>query len=277
MSSETARWLIVALLAVVAIGVSASALDATLSTEPEDAIDVDYASIPIGKEDAANVRSEIERHTGDGESDNPSDASDPSSQPGDQPESGAAAEMDGEGDDAGTGAGDEAGMGAGDEAGTGAGGGTGSGSESEDSVLERLIELLVSVLRALIVVLLSVGAIGLAVRYRDRLFGLLDDDGSTSGTAGRRGPHAWLDGTPHNPVDQAWVDLVERLDLAEPEAMTPAECATTAVESGFDREAVETLTETFEEIRYGGRPVTPERIGRAWRSARRLTNGSEVR
>lgn len=66
-----------------------------------------------------------------------------------------------------------------------------------------------------------------------------------------------------NAVYRAWAEMVDALDVGDPETTTPQEFATHAVEAGMDRSAVEDLTRLFDEVRYGDRPVTDARERRA--------------
>lgn len=73
-----------------------------------------------------------------------------------------------------------------------------------------------------------------------------------------------------NEVYAAWVEMTEHLSVAHPESSTPAEFATAAVEAGMGAEDVEELTGLFEEVRYGDYDVTPEREERAVAALRRI-------
>ncbi|QLG63868.1 DUF4129 domain-containing protein [Halorarum salinum] len=66
-----------------------------------------------------------------------------------------------------------------------------------------------------------------------------------------------------NEVYRAWSEMTGRLDVENPAAATPAEFAAAAVEAGMDRGDVTELTAVFEEVRYGGAEPTPEREARA--------------
>ncbi|MFC7319161.1 DUF4129 domain-containing protein [Halomarina halobia] len=52
----------IALVCVVAVGVSATTLDSSLSSDPEEVIDLDYDRIPLGQEQAREVKEEVERN-----------------------------------------------------------------------------------------------------------------------------------------------------------------------------------------------------------------------
>lgn len=66
-----------------------------------------------------------------------------------------------------------------------------------------------------------------------------------------------------NAVFRAWRDMTAHLDIASPETTTPAEFATAARDAGMQAQHVDTLTDLFREVRYGGQPVTEERERRA--------------
>jgi len=57
--------------------------------------------------------------------------------------------------------------------------------------------------------------------------------------------------------------MAERGDVAIDSGMTPAECADRLGAEGFDRDAVEELTELFQRVRYGSAVTTTERVERA--------------
>lgn len=73
-----------------------------------------------------------------------------------------------------------------------------------------------------------------------------------------------------NEVYTAWKEMVDAVDLRSPETSTPAEFAAAATDAGMDRRHVETLTDVFEEVRYGGRDVTDAREARAVEALRRI-------
>ncbi|MFB6154504.1 MAG: DUF4129 domain-containing protein [Haloferacaceae archaeon] len=73
-----------------------------------------------------------------------------------------------------------------------------------------------------------------------------------------------------NEVYRAWVEMTRHLDVPNPEASTPSEFATAAVDAGMAREDVDDLTAVFEEVRYGGAAPTAERERRAVEALRRI-------
>ena len=112
------------------------------------------------------------------------------------------------------------------------------------------------------------GGIG-ALTERRRANGPSSDDG------GRSRPE-WPRGDPDEAVARAWIDLVERADVADPVARTPAEVHRTAVEAGLDPDAVATLTEAFRAARYGEEPTAESRRTAVRRARRALADEGEV-
>lgn len=71
-------------------------------------------------------------------------------------------------------------------------------------------------------------------------------------------------------VVDAFDRMTDRLPISNSEARTPAELADAAVERGWPSGPVETLTDLFQEVRYGGRADDTERTGRAASALARL-------
>lgn len=213
--------LVVAVLCITAIGVSATTLDSSLSTEPDEEIDT-YEILPIGQDDAAELQQEMEG------SDDGSDGDDSSSQS--QQQSSTSRE-------------EETGM-----------------SSSPPSLLDRLLDFLLGILRFLLAVgvILALGALG--YRYRDRIVDAFWDQlQPTDDPADVQYERtSWPDGSPSNPVERAWLALVKKVDPERPAVMTPSECAAEARRMGFDAAPVETITNAFERVEYGGIPPSEE-------------------
>lgn len=74
-------------------------------------------------------------------------------------------------------------------------------------------------------------------------------------------------------VEDAWRRLVASLPLRRPSVRTPRECAAIAIDAGRPREPVETLTEAFEAVRYGGAARTPARLERVRAAYERVREG----
>lgn len=216
--------LVVAVLCITAIGVSATTLDSSLSTDPDEEIDT-YEILPIGQDDAAEIEQQME---GSEDADDGSDGEDASSQS--QEQSSASRE-------------EATGM-----------------SASPPSLLDRLLDFLLGILRFLLAVgvVLALGALG--YRYRDRIadafWGLLQPTDDPADLQYERS--AWPEASPSNAVERAWLTLMETVDPERPEVMTPSECAAEARRAGLDAAPVETITTAFERVEYGGVPPSEE-------------------
>lgn len=73
-----------------------------------------------------------------------------------------------------------------------------------------------------------------------------------------------------NEVFRAWKEMIEQLDVDDPETTTPREFEQLAVEAGMDRGDVGQLTRLFETVRYGGATPTEDREQRAVSVLRRI-------
>ena len=236
----------VAACCLVAVGTAATTMDSSVTTEPEEAVQFDRSALPVGARDGVGqLRRQVSADDRGGASDHASavDGSHRERQPASKPK---AAES-----------GDPRRMSASEsEQQERRGGGGGDGPrEAAESLLERLLELLRSLLAYLLAVfgLLALG--GAAYLLRDRLGG---DDGRAGDDAVTLG-----DPAPRNDVSRAWYEMVERVGLADRHDLTPDEHAERAVDRGIDHEAAAALTRAFEEVRYGDAPVTDERRRRA--------------
>lgn len=268
MTTSRAVPLLVALLCVTAIGVSATTLDSTLTTDPDEEIDPDYELLPIGQDEAFDLQQQLE---GDAE---PSDTDETEPTPGEGDETTEPEESSEQADEESAPDGDEGGDGGSSDAGTGSGTevGTGTGPATPD-LLDRLLALLLAALRVLVPLLAILTLVALAVRYRDRLAavlaGLLADDEPVETRADP--VETWPVASPSNPVDRAWLAMARQVDPDRPAVMTPSEFAAAAVDAGLDAEGVSAITEAFERVHYGGRPPSAERE-RAEAGLRRLQN-----
>lgn len=73
-----------------------------------------------------------------------------------------------------------------------------------------------------------------------------------------------------NEVYRAWRGMTEALEIDRPASATPTEFAAAAIEAGVDEEPVSELTEVFERVRYGGADPTDDRERRAAAALRRI-------
>jgi len=257
MNRETGAWLAVALLSISAMGVSATTLESTMATDANDVIDLDYDQVPIGQDTASNVLDEIE---GDQREAEP--ASSMKANPGEQRDSTSSKPAESQSQQQ-----QQKQEHRQDE--------SAETGPVMPSLLDRLLALLTALLPYLLALAAVLGAVGLAVRYRDRLLAAFEDPDETGDTDGATPADSTdpLEGSPAHAVERAWLGMVRHLDLDRPGTMTTSECASAAIEAGLDREAVARLTETYEEVRYGGRPVTDQREEAAEQSRDRLDVG----
>ena len=226
--------LLIAVLCITAIGVSATTLETSLSTDPDEEINPSWEKLPIGQDDAYTIQQEME-------------SGDETSEDGSSDESSASSQQDQAAQS------EESNAGGVSESSTGAG-------ASPPSLLDRLISFLVALLRFLVALAVLLGAAALAYRYRERLedalWGLLEP--SDDPAAVEYTEESWPDGSPSNAVERAWVALVREVDPERPALMTPSECAAAAREAGLDSGAAETITDAFERVEYGGVPASDE-------------------
>lgn len=262
-----------------AAGMASTTLASSLTEDPDDVVDVDYSELPIGKDEGNSVRGAVqngERQSQNGGSDR-EDVSDPqgkSEKQGDSSKQSAADDSQNEPPDDGSGSDD--GNQLGGSGGDSDSGGTGSegsgGGTGPPSILQQLWLLLEGLLPWLLLLVV----LALAYRYRRTLLALVLAVAAAVGdrTDGRsRTDTRWPSEPPSNDVHRAWLSMVDRLDIDEPQTRSPSECASAAVDANMDPTAVQTLTNVFEEVRYGEKPVTDERRQRARDGLRRLQGG----
>jgi hypothetical protein len=252
-----------AVVVIAAVGLSASTLASSMSTDPSDAVDVEWDALPLGDDSQADIQSAAEnvdeqyRRSGAGTSRGGGDAQQQESQSGDGSAQGRQA--------------DEA---SGDR--EFRGGSVGDGGARADSADQQGPEQAgqsrsdngsdlgpTGWPRALLVALaLLLVAVVLAYRYRERL---------RRAVRGPDDPAAEpLAPAPENDVERAWVELVRRAGIDRPRTRTPRDCARRAVETGFDPSHVERLRRTFEDVRYGTHPPTDEQARVARETLARL-------
>lgn len=97
-----------------------------------------------------------------------------------------------------------------------------------------------------------------------------------TGEGDRDGPAVDVTDVPQsNAVYRAWREMATRAVDGDA-TVTASEVARAAVRSGLDRDAVATLTDLFEEVRYGDRAATDERERRAKAALRAIEDGREA-
>lgn len=248
---------VVAVLCVVAFGTAATTLDSSLSSEPGDLVDPDYGGLPFEEEDVAELRKALEssdseesdskttKPAGQGQSEQQ-----PQGGPGGDPRPAESTQPDERGSSSGQG-------------------------PAERSLLDRLLAFLLSLWPLLVVLVVA----ALAYRYRDRIRALLAALVGGIGGPGRTrsdGPDPWESVEPDNDVERAWLTMVRAAGLSRPWTKTPGECAEEAVSSGLDPEGVRTITDVYEEVRYGGAAPTDGHERRAREGLGRLDVGRAV-
>ena len=85
-------------------------------------------------------------------------------------------------------------------------------------------------------------------------------------------PRVVLDTDSENDVYVSWSRMIERAGIDDIRTKTPSEIADEAKEAGLNPEAVDELTDVFEEVRYGEGEPTREQKERAKRAFERIEN-----
>jgi hypothetical protein len=260
MNRDTLLSVGVTLSCVLLLVVASSTLASTVSTSPSEAVTLDYESLPVDGEDVATLSQEFKRDPSGSEMrESASDAGQ-----GDAPrqtERAAAAAAESESSKSQSAQSKSAQSKSATSQSTKqnqAGGGRPVPPDLLDRLL-RLLEALLSLLVELVPVAAAAAVLGLAIRYRRRLlarFGASTGRGS-GGEDGVPGPP-----NPANDVEAAWYEMVRIVGLEDRTALTPREKSAVAREES-DAEAVATLTRLFEEVTYGGEPITEDRRRRA--------------
>ena len=245
MNRERVVSVVVAVACIASMGVASTTLESSLASNPDDAIELDYDSLPIGREDAKEVKQDVQQNEENGQpqsqSSSASSSSSVSSSSSDSSSASASA----------------------------------ASSSSEQSLLDMLIALLEALLPYLVgaFVVLAVG--GLGYRYRRRLvapfLALVDGSGGGGGDDER----AAVEWQPRDDVERAWLELVQTAGVDRPQSKTPAECADDVVAAGYDPEPVHRLRRAFEDVRYGEQTPTDDLRERVAQSRRRLGLGGK--
>ena len=226
--------LVVTLLALSTLGIAATTLETTVTTDPDEAIDPPWEALPISQETAAAIQSEMTAGgaTSDGDA----------------------------ADAAGGGRTDRAASGAASSA--SGGDRTASGTTAAaptQSLLDRLLAMLATVLRIVLGIVVVGGVAGFAYRYRGQYRSLFGREfGTDTPAAHPSAAVSWPPSEPTTAVDRAWVHLVGRLDPDRPETVTPTDCRQLAQRAGLESTAVEAITTAFERVHYGGRSPESE-------------------
>lgn len=235
-----------------------------MRTNPDDVINFRWEQLPVGQDSAKDLKDEMESNerSQDGTTGQKRQAGDRNQQQGGGGDQSGTSGISQEPDPR------EMGLGPGEAR---------SVIEGRQDLLSRLLDLLPYILMALVALVV----LSLMYRYRERLWALVllpvglimavvpGRSGSRRGGGGR--PMKSYD--PQNEVEHAWYEMVKRLDIDDIQSRTPGEIARRAIETGMEPGAVETLTQTFQDIRYGGHPVSDGHRDRAREGMRKLGLG----
>ncbi|WP_416841691.1 DUF4129 domain-containing protein [Haloferax sp. DFSO52] len=266
MNKDRALTLALALVCLFVVGSAAGSLESAVDSSPSEAIDLDYASLPIDKGQASDIKREYQSMTDDPQ------ATPEETNQGSSDEVEPSSKSNGDGDDSSSSSSSKTEQ------------SSGSGSEDPKNTLEQLLDALLAFLSTLVtylVALVALVALAVSVRYRDEIatrvspvFGRLRSSTADEYDSDDSRPPA----TPQNEVAEAWYEMVQRLKLDGEGPLTPRERAALARRNGADANTVWSLTELFEEVTYGGAPVTEDRRQRARQyldRVRRLDRGGD--
>ena len=266
MKLHTVTTVLVVCSCIAAVGVASTTLETTFETTPDEAVDLDYETVPISPDDAGKLKRAMTQSDEGAERNRPA-AGEGGGEPRANPGAGEANRQqsrpaDGERRDqrADPSDGDRS-SGASESSSDDGSGGT----STDESLLDELLDLLATWLPSLVVLGVLTAAAVLLFRHRDRIVRLL----ATPATE-REGAAAPREPEPRNAVERAWVSVLAAADVDDPWRRTTAECAAAAVESGLDPDGVERLRRVFEEVRYGGGEVTAARRRRMERGLSQL-------
>lgn len=282
MKSHRTRLLTLCVLAccLFAVASTASTLDESVSTDPSDAIDPDWETLPIGKEQASELRERTQSEPADAGTPSAETAADSGSEMEEESESSdGSSQSSAEGGTGDANSGGQSGASEGGAAGGqngGSDGGAAGGQNGESggdtkvvtaSLLARLLELLGPLLLGLLV--LAVVGGGMAVLRRLRPDESVTADENPGGLSRAVGSPS-----PSNGVSRAWFELLRRYGVDDEHQLTPRERAELAIERGADPDSVRALTELFERTRYGDAAVTDGAHDRAADLFEQATAGS---
>lgn len=238
-----------AVVLVLALGVSAGAMDGAVTTDPDEAIDLDSRLLPVGMDTVGELKREVLRSD-----DTPPETGETDDRAVDSGQTG----PEQLGKDAGDGT-EETNSQAGDE-----GVGTSPVIDWWQWLLRNLLYL-----GLILVVLGGVVVAGVTVdRNRDRLSALLALLFARLGLVSTEIPDAEPTAVTTPPdcpdeVSKAWYEMVCCLGLEGDCSKTPGECAQAAIDAGHDPAVVQLLTDAYQCVRYGGEPVTDELVTQA--------------
>jgi len=263
-----------AVVAVLAVGLSAATLASSMSTDPGDAVDIDWGTLPLDDDSetaiAALAQGVHDQYSQGGDGDREHGQDDDTD--GDQGASGSSsAQRPGD-------------VREGDVERRGDTGPQKQVQEREQKQVQERDQRADSEKQAsqsstgglvpggwplwpLVAVVLCLALVIAAYRYRERLRRAL-------GTGAEPATAAPLAPAPENDVERAWVELLERAGVPQSRTKTPRDCARLAVETGYDPSAVNRLRRTFEDVQYGSQSPTDEQARIARETLARLDGES---
>ncbi|SFF78023.1 protein of unknown function [Halopelagius inordinatus] len=260
MNARALATLVVAFACVTSVGVASTTLESSLSSTPDEVINVGHELIPISQSDTGTLKEAITA-AGDGSGDTSAEKSSDGSLTTRDDDGGDEERNRRSGDDGSSGqqqkdAEKNRQSGSGQEESQQSLGGFGNVPDPGQSWIPLLIAVLV---------------LALLVRYRDRVAAFLEPPENRASEEPVGVP------APENDVERAWVDILGATRVENPWKKTPAECADEAVESGLDPDAVQRIRRVFEEVTYGEREVTEARRAEVHRNLARLDVRTDVR
>jgi hypothetical protein len=259
--TDTYISLAVAAMCVLAVGVSATTLESSLSTDPDDVINLDWDRLPISQDDAAAIQSEMRGRQNEG------DEQTSQTEPGSGEESQSAADESGRQGQSSSDSNQQQRQSQSQEEQR-----PDDPQTREPNIWDKLLALLRELLPWLVALTVLAAAGALAYRYRERLLALAALVLDRRPGDDRRGDEGsgWFGIDPATEIDRLWLQLVRFLDLEDPETTTVTETSQYAIERGLDPDGVRDLAAVFEEVRYGDRPASEERRRHAREGYRRL-------
>jgi hypothetical protein len=246
MKLQTVLTVFVALSCVASVGVASTTLETSLSSDPDDAVDLNYDIVPISPDDASRLQRAMTSQSDSGSDSTEAKSKEMSRE---QRRSVEAADSKAQQSESAGGGSSQRNQQSNQQKSTSKDGN--DGIRYEPTWWEMLLSLLRAWLPVVLALALAVGlAVGVA-RYGDRIREWVLPSGSDGDQ-----PQRPLEPAPRNEVERAWVTVLSRAGVEDPWRQTPAECAAAAVDNGLDPEGVARLRSVFEEVRYGGREVT---------------------
>ena len=276
--------LFAAICCLVAVGTAAGTMDASVTTEPEEAIDIDTRLLPIGTDHLWELHTKVNgAQNGDGErngaSQKPngdSNAQREVNKPGPERQ-----QQGGQGET-------RTGVAGGGEKQRASGADDRNGAKSEPKAQQEdrnansgstalidpgwdLVDLLLAFVIGVVALACVCGVVLLGRRLGRRIRERRSPPESTDEPTPPGEP------APANDVSRAWFEMTREVGVDDRHELTPNERAAAAAERGADPEAATSLTRLFEEVRYGQAPVTEGRKERARRWLDRLRSDTSER